>query len=162
ESWSAPMHNVIVTGASRGLGLGIAKALVAAGYCAICISRSSSDELMSAMDEAGKTRQGAFHFVPFDLSEIEKIPHLVQMLREEHKAVYGLVNNAAMGLGGVLATMQTAQIESQIRLNTLSPIVLTKHVVRIMMAQNEGRIVNIASIVGMTGFSGLSVYGATK
>ncbi|MBV9703212.1 MAG: SDR family oxidoreductase, partial [Methylobacteriaceae bacterium] len=49
-----------------------------------------------------------------------------------------------------------------LRLNTLSPIVLTKYVVRSMLADGEGRIVNIASIMGFTGFSGLSVYGATK
>jgi 3-oxoacyl-[acyl-carrier protein] reductase len=47
-------------------------------------------------------------------------------------------------------------------LNTLSPIVLTKYVVRHMMADREGRVVNITSIVGFTGYSGLSVYGATK
>jgi len=47
-------------------------------------------------------------------------------------------------------------------MNTLSPIVLTKYVVRAMMADGGGRIVNVASIVGFTGYSGLSVYGATK
>ena len=54
------------------------------------------------------------------------------------------------------------QIERLIRLNTLSPIVLTKYIVRTMMADGGGRIVNVASIIGFTGYSGLSVYGATK
>jgi 3-oxoacyl-[acyl-carrier protein] reductase len=49
-----------------------------------------------------------------------------------------------------------------IRVNTLSPIVLTKSAVRAMMADGGGRIVNVASIIGSTGYSGLSVYGATK
>jgi 3-oxoacyl-[acyl-carrier protein] reductase len=67
----------------------------------------------------------------------------------------------------MLATMPAAQIEELIRLNTLSPIVLTKHVVRAMMVDGGGhnaggRIVNVASIVAATGFSGLSVYSATK
>jgi 3-oxoacyl-[acyl-carrier protein] reductase len=62
----------------------------------------------------------------------------------------------------VLALMPNAQIEQLVRMNTLSPIVLTKYVVRAMMADGGGRIVNVASIVGFTGYSGLSVYGATK
>ena len=58
--------------------------------------------------------------------------------------------------------MHTTQIERLIRVNTLSPIVLTKYVVRHMMADGGGRVVNVASIVGFTGYSGLSVYSATK
>jgi 3-oxoacyl-[acyl-carrier protein] reductase len=58
--------------------------------------------------------------------------------------------------------MPTAQIEQLVRVNTLAPIVLTKYVVRAMLADGGGRIVNVASIVGFTGYSGLAVYGATK
>jgi 3-oxoacyl-[acyl-carrier protein] reductase len=67
-----------------------------------------------------------------------------------------------MSTDGVLALTPTQQIEQVIRLNTISPIVLTKHVVRSMMADGGGRIVNIASIIAFTGYSGLSVYAATK
>src|SRR3989442_7108281 len=76
--------------------------------------------------------------------------------------MYGVVNSAAVGFDGVLALMPTSQIEELVRVNTLSPIVLTKHVVRSMMADGGGRIVNVASVVGFTGYSGLSVYAATK
>jgi 3-oxoacyl-[acyl-carrier protein] reductase len=76
--------------------------------------------------------------------------------------LYGLVNNAALGTDGVLATMHNSQIEELVRVNTLSPLVLTKYVARAMMADGAGRIVNVASIVGFTGYSGLSVYAATK
>jgi 3-oxoacyl-[acyl-carrier protein] reductase len=58
--------------------------------------------------------------------------------------------------------MRDADIETLIRINTLSPLVLTKYVVRSMMTGRGGRIVNIASIVSFTGFSGLSVYSTTK
>jgi 3-oxoacyl-[acyl-carrier protein] reductase len=87
---------------------------------------------------------------------------LVKKLRKEFGPIYGLVNNAALGMDGALALMPTAQITRLIHLNTLSPIVLTKSVVRYMMADGGGRIVNVASIVGLTGYSGLSVYSATK
>ena len=61
-----------------------------------------------------------------------------------------------------LSLMHNAQIEQLIRLNMVSPIILTKYVVRSMMADGGGRIVNVASIIGFTGYSGLSVYGATQ
>src|SRR6202040_4358344 len=72
------------------------------------------------------------------------------------------LNNAALGTSGLLATMHDAQIERLARLNMVSPFILTKYVVRSMMVDGGGRIVNVASIVSFTGYSGLSVYGATK
>jgi 3-oxoacyl-[acyl-carrier protein] reductase len=156
------MRNVVVTGGSRGLGLGIARRLAAAGYSVIGVARQKSDQLASAIEEAGRTGRGAFHFVPFDLAEIEKIPELVRGLRKDFGPIYGLVNNAALGHEGVLATMHNSTIERLVRVNTVSPIVLTKYVVRSMMSEGGGRIVNVASIIGFTGYSGLSVYAATK
>jgi 3-oxoacyl-[acyl-carrier protein] reductase len=107
-------------------------------------------------------REPSLRFVPFDLANVQDIPHLVRGLRRDFGPLYGLVNNAAVGSAGVLATMRDPQIEQLVRINTLSPIVLTKYVVRSMMAQGCGRIVNIASIVGFTGFSGLAAYASTK
>jgi 3-oxoacyl-[acyl-carrier protein] reductase len=86
----------------------------------------------------------------------------VRALRAEVGPIYGLVNNAGLGTGGVLANMRDADIERLIRLNTLSPIVLTKYVSKSMMIERTGRIINISSIVASTGYSGLSVYSASK
>ncbi len=156
------MRNVIVTGGSRGLGLGIAAKLAASGYRVIAIARKTSDPLAAAIDEARRCGPGAVHFVPFDLSETDAIPALVAGIRHDFGPVYGLVNNAGIGTSGLLATMHNAQIETLVRLNTLSPIILTKYVVRSMMNERAGRIVNVASIVGFTGYNGLSVYSTTK
>jgi 3-oxoacyl-[acyl-carrier protein] reductase len=156
------MRNVIVTGGSRGLGLGIARHLVTAGYSVIAIARRESEQLASAMREAELGGWGSLCFRPFDLSDIPDIPGLVRGLGKEFGAIYGLVNNAALGTSGILATMHDAQIENTVRLNMVSPLILSKYVVRSMMVGAGGRIVNIASIVGFTGYSGLCVYGATK
>jgi 3-oxoacyl-[acyl-carrier protein] reductase len=86
----------------------------------------------------------------------------VKTLRKDFGPIYGLVNNAGMSVEGSLALMPISQMERLVRLNTLSPMVVTKQVVRAMMADGGGRIVNIASIVASTGYSGLSVYSATK
>jgi len=156
------MRNVIVTGGSRGIGLGIARTLAGAGYSVIAVARQERSELTSAIGEANRSNTGSLHFVPFDLGKTDDIPNLVRMLRKDFGPIYGLVNNAALGTNGALAVMHNLQIEQLIRMNTLSPIVLTKYVVRHMMADGGGRVVNVASIVGFNGYSGLSVYSATK
>jgi len=156
------MRNVIVTGASRGLGLGIARALSIAGWRVLAIARQPSEQLAAACDELKCKGYEAVVFRSFDLTDTAGIPHLVKDLRAELGSIDGLVNNAGLGTGGILATMRDAQIEQLLRINVLSPIVLTKYVVRSMMADGRGRIVNVSSIVGFTGYSGLSVYGASK
>jgi 3-oxoacyl-[acyl-carrier protein] reductase len=86
----------------------------------------------------------------------------VKRLRKEFGPIYGLVNNAGISAEGALALMPNSQMEQLVRMNTLSPMVMTKYVVRSMMADGGGRIVNMASITAFTGYSGLSVYSATK
>jgi 3-oxoacyl-[acyl-carrier protein] reductase len=156
------MRRVIVTGGSRGLGLAVVRRLVCEGYGVIAVARSTNDELASTIEHAARTRPGSLHFEPFDLGDVQEIPNLVKKLRQEFGAIHGLVNNAALGTDGALAIMHNSQIERLIRINTLSPIVLTKYVVRNMLADGGGRVVNVASIVGFSGYSGLSVYSATK
>ena len=156
------MRKVIVTGGSRGLGLGIVRRLICEGYCAIAVARQMNDDLASAMEQAENARPGSVRFVPFDLGDVQELPAFVRKLRKDSGPIYGLVNNAALGTDGTLALMHDSRIERLIRVNTLSPIVLTKYVVRHMMADGGGRVVNITSIVGSNGYSGLSVYSATK
>jgi 3-oxoacyl-[acyl-carrier protein] reductase len=158
----ADMRNIVVTGGSRGLGLGIARQLAAAGYRVITVARKSNKQLASAIEDAERAELGELHFVAFDLGDIKAIPGLVQHIRKDFGPIYGLINNAAIGTDGVLAIMHNSQIEELVRINTVSPIVLTKYAVRSMLSEGGGRIVNVASIIGFTGYSGLSVYGATK
>jgi len=156
------MRNVIVTGASRGLGLGITRRLCESGFCVIAIARKETDELIAMKQEAEKTHPGSLHFSAFDLAEIDGIPELVKKLRKDFGPLYGLVNNAGMSADGPLALTSTQKIEQVVRLNTVSPMVLSKRVVRLMMADGGGRIVNISSVTAFAGYSGLSVYSATK
>jgi 3-oxoacyl-[acyl-carrier protein] reductase len=155
------MRNVIVTGGSRGLGLGITRQLAAAGFRVLAIARNVSPALEEAIGET-QHMEGEIHFCAFDLTDIPAIPSLVKNLKREHGPLFGIVNNAGLGNSGVLGNMPDVQIEQLIRLNVHSPIMLTKYSVRSMMTGKGGRIVNISSIVAATGYSGLSVYSATK
>src|ERR1700721_4737005 len=156
------MHNVLVPGGGRGIGLAISRRIAAAGYNVIAVARRESDDLGDAIGEAERQGAGGLHFRAFDLSEIEAIPAFVKAMRDEFGAIYGLVNNAGIGTEGLLATMHNSDIEALVRLNVLSPVILTKYVVRHMMADGAGRIINMSSIIASTGYNGLSVYGATK
>ena len=156
------MRNVIVTGGSRGLGLAIAAALAGEGYSVIAVARTLTDDLAALIAGHEKTDSGAVHFEPFDLAQTDQIASFVRTLRKAHGGFHGLVNNAGIGTEGILATMPESEIERLITINTLSPILLTKHIVRTMMADGGGRIVNMSSIVASSGFKALSVYSATK
>ena len=156
------MNNVIVTGGSRGLGLAIARCLSGAGYRVIAIARKSTEPLAALIAESEARRSGSVRFVPFDLADLEAIPKLVRDLRSEFGPIYGLVNNAGISHDGLLSLFPDPEFERLVRINTISPMLLTKYVVRSMMSQGGGRVVNISSIIGSTGYSGLAVYAATK
>jgi len=151
------MKTVIVTGVSRGLGLTLSAALIAEGYHVVGVSRTES-EAFSALP----TSPGYASFEPHDLNDLEGVPDLISRITKEHGPIYGLVNNAAIGLDGLLATMHATQISEVIRTNLEAPILLAKYACRSMLRARTGRIINVSSIIATTGFSGLSVYGATK
>lgn len=170
------MRNVLVTGGSRGLGLAIASRLAASGYRVIALARSETRELRGeieriaaephratghATDERGRGG-GELRFRAFDLADLGAIGALVSELRRDVGPFFGLVNNAGLGTAGLLSMMRDPDIEALVRLNTLSPMLLTKYVVRTMMAEREGRIVNISSVVASSGYKALSAYSATK
>lgn len=140
----------------------MARSLAGAGYQVIAVARSLTAELTAARRTAQESGRGAIEFRACDLSDLGQISPLVKQLRADFGALYGLVNNAGLGTSGILGNMRDLDVQRLIQLNTTSPILLTKYVVRSMMAQREGRIINISSIVAATGYSGLSVYSATK
>lgn len=151
-----------MTGGTRGIGLGVACKLAAAGHQVIAVARGSGRPFDAAVEDARRAERGSLHFRAADLADIAALSTLARELRKEFGSIYGLVNNAGIGTSGLLATMHDTQIEQIVRLNVLSPITLTKYIVRSMMADGDGRIVNIASIVAMTGYSGLAAYAASK
>lgn len=153
------MKTIIVTGATKGLGFAITKKLIKDGYYVIGIGRKPSSEFELLLEEHSPS---CLKFIPFDLGNTGEIRILVREIISSHKTIYGLVNNAAIGTDGVLATMHEADISKSLAVNLQSPIILSKYVVRPMLLAGCGRIINISSIIANTGFNGLSVYAATK
>lgn len=152
------MKTIVITGGTRGLGLAIVRQAVVEGYKVIAVGRSLSTEL----DVTLKNNSDVLYFEQFDFNEVEKIHAFANGIAKKYGRLWGLVNNAALGTDGVLATLHERDIAQLIRVNVESPILMTKYLLRPMLMNRAGRIINISSIIATTGFSGLSVYGATK
>jgi 3-oxoacyl-[acyl-carrier protein] reductase len=149
---------VMVTGARRGLGLAICRRLAAERYRVIAVGRSPSEQL----DALCASADTEVHFEAFDLQQTAKMHEWVAKLGKKYGRFYGLVNNAAIGADGILGTMHERDINEALLVNLQSPIVLTKYISRSMLLGGGGRIVNVSSIIASTGYSGLSVYAASK
>ncbi|HBN89813.1 SDR family NAD(P)-dependent oxidoreductase [Rheinheimera aquimaris] len=149
---------VIVTGASRGLGLAICRQLLQQGYTVLALARTLSTDLNALTEQYGSD----LTFVSVDLSDLDNIQPLCSELIKLHGRPYALINNAAVGYDGVLATMHNSEITALLNLNVQAPILLTKYLLRPMLLNQSGRIINISSIIARTGFNGLSVYAASK
>src|SRR5579862_2910479 len=104
------MRNVLVTGASRGLGLAMARRLAADGFRVLATARSQT-EALGALSEA---TAGAVQFRAYDLTDLENLTGFVKDLRQQFGPLYGLVNNAGIGGAGLLTSMSPAQIEGLI------------------------------------------------
>ena len=138
----------IVTGASRGIGLAIARALAREGVRLGLLSR--------AKPEIGG------EFVACDLAELDQIPARVRQLVERLGQVDYLINNAGMFLEAPVAEMDLGAWERVLRVNLTAPFLVTQAVLPQMMARREGRILNIASTSSMQGYLHQSAYCASK
>ncbi|PKA39895.1 3-oxoacyl-ACP reductase [Rhizobium sullae] len=152
------MKTVLVTGATRGLGLSIAERLIRDGYRVLAAGRTLSPQL-EALQNAN---DGFVEFAYLNLEDLPSISRFAKDAGSRFGPIYGLVNNAGVGLDGVLGTMHNSEIEKVMTINAVGPMILTKYVSRAMMLTRQGRIVNISSIIASTGFSGLAAYAASK
>jgi 3-oxoacyl-[acyl-carrier protein] reductase len=146
----------LVTGGSRGLGLAICRSLAQADGIVTSVSRQGSSGLSQAIsDFPGKIEP---YFA--DLSKVEEIKKLGDDLRL-HDGFDGFVANAAIGTSGILTLASKARIEECIQLNLLSVILLTREVLKGMLTRG-GSLVFVSSVTAIRGYTGLSVYSATK
>jgi len=149
---------VIVSGATRGLGLAIARLCADEGYKVIAVGRSMSDALKGVMQQYPDD----VFYEAYDFNDLEGIHEFANSLVKKYGRPWGLVNNAALGHDGVLATLHERDISELISVNIEAPILFTKYLLRPMLINRSGRIINISSVIASTGFNGLSVYAATK
>jgi 3-oxoacyl-[acyl-carrier protein] reductase len=153
----APGRHVIISGGSRGLGRALVEGLLAAGYQVSAFSRSHTD----FTDQ--RVADPAFFFEPADVADSQTLGRFLRNAQERFGPPFGLVNCAGLATVGVLALLRDDQIDQAIATNLKGTLTLTRLALRQMRLRGDGgSIVNISSVVGLRGYRGMAVYGATK
>ncbi len=153
---SSPL--VLLSGGSRGLGLAIARSLLEANYRVATFSRKATSEVKALCSEY----PGRITFQAGDMADSESLSRVVRAVEKETGPIDVLINNAGIAYDGVLALMPRVQIEQLIGVNLTGSLLLSRLVIRRMLLRNAGTILNISSIIGRRGYSGLAAYSATK
>ncbi len=156
---SAP-RTIVVTGGSRGLGAGIVQSFLDSGDRVASCSRSTTPQVKEW--ESDPAYADRFLFLEADIADRDQSTAFVTAVVDKWGAIDVLVNNAGVARDGILALFSDEDSDTVIDLNLKATIHLTKKVVRNMLSHGGGSIVNISSIVGLTGYRGLTVYSATK
>ncbi len=153
-------NTALVTGASQGIGAAIAKKLAHAGAHVICVSRTK--EKIKNISRDINNNIGSSSFFPCDINQSSSIEKLIIDSLNKFKKIDILVNNAGISKDNLIMRMTEDQWDNVINTNLKSVFHLTKKVIRPMIKNKYGRIINISSIVGITGNIGQSNYAASK
>ncbi len=151
---------VLLTGASRGLGVYIARALAREKATVVCVSRSKT-QLDITCDEI-TALGGKSVSIPFDIKNVSKLPILKQLIHQSVGTVDILINNAGIEICQFFTDYSLDEIQSVLEINLVSPIELTRLFLPNMLKRRSGHIVNIASLAGKKGVAYSSIYSASK
>ncbi|HEU0093453.1 MAG TPA: 3-oxoacyl-[acyl-carrier-protein] reductase [Vicinamibacteria bacterium] len=151
---------VLVTGASRGIGRAIAEALAAAGAAVVLGARDQAKlaEAVDAIVSAG----GRASAVSLDVCHRESVDAALAAVLQRHGRIDGLVNNAGITRDNLLLRMKAEEWEAVLATNLTGVYHCTQAALRPMLKQRSGRIVNVTSVVGITGNAGQANYAASK
>lgn len=147
----------LITGASKGLGLALAKTLLQAGYRVAATSRNKE----ALIQEVGPA-SGSFLPLAVDLTSEASVQQGVQEAIDHFKTLDVIVNNAGYGIGGAVEELSMTEIRECFDVNLFGTIHVIQSVLPHLRRQRSGHIINIASIAGFAAATGWSVYGATK
>jgi 3-oxoacyl-[acyl-carrier protein] reductase len=156
------MKRLVITGGSRGLGLALIERLLAQGYAVATCARARTPELDDLMERSGEDR---LMWSTCAIGDADEEAAFFEAAVDWAGAagIYGLVNNAGVAQEGVLATFPNVETERIIEINLTGAIRMCRLALRHMLGrQGPARIVNISSIIGARGYTGLAAYSASK
>ncbi|KQC29957.1 gluconate 5-dehydrogenase [Flagellimonas eckloniae] len=151
----------LVTGSTHGLGMAMAKGLGQAGATIIVNGNSSQQKI----DDALKYYQAEgiiAHGYKFNVTKEEEVAEAIQKIQSEVGAIDILVNNAGIIKRTPLEEMEVADFKEVIDVDLVSPFIVSKHVVKSMIARKQGKIINICSMMSELGRNTVGAYAAAK
>lgn len=152
----------LVTGCNRGIGKAIVEKFAAEGADLICAIRKDNPEFQSFLQDLCSRHDVSSRTVFFDLSNEESIKTAFRTLNQERIPIDILVNNA--GIAAFKPFMMTRQEDFKLmmQVNFYAPVLISQYVVKSMIKQGKGSIINLSSISGLDANTGNSAYGASK
>ena len=149
-----------VTGASRGIGRSMAETYARAGAHVICVSRN--EDTLNVVADGIKSNGGSASVTAINVSNLEEFQNLIKDTTDKYGSVDILVNNAGITRDTLIMRMSEEDWDIVIDVNLKGAFNGIKAVTRTMMKQRFGRIINISSVVGLTGNAGQVNYAASK
>jgi 3-oxoacyl-[acyl-carrier protein] reductase len=150
----------VVTGASRGIGRSMAETYARAGAHVICVSRN--EDALNVVADGIKSNGGSASVTAINVSNLEKFQNFIKDTTDTYGSVDILVNNAGITRDTLIVRMSEEDWDTVIDVNLKGAFNGIKAVTRTMMKQRFGRIINISSVVGLTGNAGQVNYAASK
>ena len=154
-------RTIIITGASRGIGKGIAEVFASHG-ANIAFTYHSSDKKAKALEEKLSVDGCKVKAYKSDASDFDAAQKLAADVMEEFGRIDVLVNNAGITKDNLLMRMSEEDFDNVMKVNMKSVFNLTKAVMQPMLKQRKGSIINMSSVVGVKGNSGQANYAASK
>src|ERR1700730_17637034 len=154
-------QNVIVTGAGRGIGHAIAVRLASEGARVACVSRTEANAKKTA-DEINALRANAAKHYTVDVADHAAVQKIGAQILEEFGKIDILVNNAGVTRDGLAMRMSVEDWDTVINTNLRGAFNFTQSIMRAMIKQRSGRIINITSVIGLIGNAGQTNYAASK
>lgn len=154
--------NIILTGSNRGIGKAMLDVFAENGANIWACTRKNTDEFEQYRKKLSEKEKVDIRIVECELTDVDDIKRAVKEIMTSKLKVDGLVNNAGIIYNALFPMSQLERVKEQFEVNFFAPYLLTQYVIKLMLKNKSGSIVNLASMTGLDGKNGQSAYAGTK